>query len=90
MEKFFWIQIEENCPINMAGKGLDIRFFISNGLSKKQVKELDEEIQYAITEYGEANDGDYAELDYYSIIESVTEKLNIKYEYPQVDYTIYV
>ena len=89
MEKYYWIQIQESCDVGLAGKHLDIRFHVPEGLTREQVKALEAEISDAICEYGEEHD-DYSDMDYHTILKNAAEKLNINFEYPKVDYTIYV
>ena len=90
MNKYHWIQILKNCDVGLAGHHLDIRFCVPEGLTKEQVNQLDEEIQNMIVKYGEEHDEDYSDMNYNEIIEASAENLNIKFHYPQVDYTIYV
>lgn len=90
MDKYYWIQIQENCNVGLAGQHLDIRLHVPEGLTKEQAKALDDEITNAMCEYGEEHDGDYSAMDYHIVLNKAAEKLNIKFEYPKVDYTIYV
>lgn len=85
--KYYNIQIVENINVGLAGANLDIRFHVSEGLTKEQIDDFDDKIQELMNQYGEEND-DYADMDYHEIVEQAAEALNIKIEYPAVDYTI--
>jgi len=87
MEKYYWFQITENCP-NMSGKELDIRFRVSAGLTKKQAMDFEEAVNAEIEAYSDDHDGDFSEINYYTVLEKAAEKLGIAFEYPKVDYTI--
>ena len=89
-KKYYWIQITENCNVGLAGTNLDIRIWVPDGLTKEQIDEFENEMDDAMNEYGEENNGDYAEMDYHTIVKQAAEKLHIKYQYPETDYTIYL
>ena len=90
IDKLYWIQLRENCNDGLAGHHLDIRIHVPDGLTKEQIENLDCELADAMTAYGEAHDNDYAEMDYHTILETTARKLNINFEYPKEDYTIYL
>jgi len=90
MDKYYNIQVVENCDVGLAGKHLDIRFHVPAGLTQKQIDELNDIIQGVMSDYGEANYDDYSDMDYNELIETALNNLGIKHEYPKVDYTLYI
>jgi hypothetical protein len=43
-----------------------------------------------VNDYGKKSEGDFWGFNLHNAIETVAEALGIEYEYPPVDYTIYV
>jgi hypothetical protein len=86
--KYFWFLIDENCRDFTSGRDLKIYFHVPDGLTMHQAKELKDEITNANENYGEENDGDFSEINYYDILEKSAEKLGIVFEYHKVDYNI--
>lgn len=85
MDKIYWLQITGQC-----GNETDIRIHIPDGITKKQADELSKKLDEITTEYGQRNDEDFSYFNYHIAIKDAAKALNIEYEYPKVDYTIYV
>jgi len=83
--KAHWIAFEKGICGDIVS-----RIFIPNGITKAQAKLLDCAFQGIMTQYGEENDDDFGEFDVCAAIEAVCNAMGIEFEYPPVDYTIYV
>ena len=85
MRKIYWLQVLQQCFSEP-----DIRLNIPDGLTLEQVLEIEQRITDETESYGEKNNGDYSDLDYYDMVEKVLRDMGISYSYPPVEYTIYI
>ena len=83
--KYYNIQFLGNCA-----DGPNIRVHIPKGLTESQLNDWKNEFEEIQTVYGKDNDDDFSEFSIHDAIKSSAEKLNIEFEYPKVDYTIYI
>ena len=84
-KKYFWINFKGQCD-----NKTDINIFVHSGINDEQAKRLEEAFEGYITEWGNDNNGDYEAFDYYDGIREAFGAIGVQYEYPQIDYTIYV
>lgn len=81
-EKYHMLQIKER-----YGE-LDVRIQIPNGFTAEQANEIGERLNEATERYGEEH-CDYDGFNTRKILETILEEMDMPYENPPVDYTIY-
>lgn len=67
----------------------DIRVFIEGGITQTQKIEIQDKLSELIEDFNQEK-GEDEEIPYYEFIEETLESLNLKYQYPKVDATIYM
>ena len=83
--KYFYIQFLGNCT-----QEPDIRVHVSEGLTKSRLDDWEEALNLIQDDYGNKHDDDFSDFDIKEAIKSAAEILNIEFDYPKVDYTIYI
>ena len=84
-KKYYYIQFVANFT-----EELDIRVYVPGGLTTKQINQWEDEYGEIQDAYGKENDEDYSEFDIKDAIKSAAEKSGVEFEYPKVEYTIYI
>jgi hypothetical protein len=84
-KKYYYIQFLGNCT-----EDPDIRLYVLGGLTENQLENWRGEFEKIQTAYEKEHEGDFSEYDVKDAIESAAEKLGIGFEYPKVEYTIYI
>ena len=83
--KYFHIQFLGNCT-----QEPDIRVHVPGGLTKSRLDDWEEALSLIQDDYGNKHDDDFSDFDIKEAIKSAAEKLNIEFDYPEVDYTVYL
>jgi len=99
-QRFYHIQFLDSNFRNLSdNECIDIRIFVPHGLTEQQANEFNVEFESSVSEYRDKLDGNLEfdddedlddDIDYNNLIEKTAKKLNIQFEYPKVDFTIYV
>ena len=85
MKKIYWLQVA-----GQFGTDLDIRINIPAGLTLDQTAEIEQHVNDTIELNGIEDNGDYERFSYNEAVEKVLDEMGVIYEYPSVEYTIYL
>jgi hypothetical protein len=90
INKYFWIAFQSNTPNRNLRLDTDIRLFVPSGITKEQAEVLKRAFDDCAEDWDQQNDGDFSEFDCYNAIGEAFGTIGVQYEYPIIDYTIYI